>query len=199
MALSNFVFLERQRGRARTLFLLHGTGGNEADLLPLAEAVTEDYNLVGLRGNVSENGMRRFFARTGPGIFDQTSVEQESDKLAAFLEAWYTEHELNPDQAAFVGYSNGANMLLATLLRHPQWMRRVALLHPMMPFEPENVDLSGYEILVTYGAKDAMVPVAESQRVMRVLEAHGATVTVASHYGGHELGQPELDALAEFL
>ena len=200
MSLDHFLYRREDKGQPRTLFLLHGTGGDENDLLPLAEAVTDQYNLVGLRGNINENGMLRFFARRAPGVFDYESIEIESDKLAAFLESWYAERNLAPQSAAFVGYSNGANILLATLLRHPNVIRKVALLHAMLPFEVDNgPDLSGVEVLLTYGDKDELIPEAESQRVARLLQSRSAQVEVVSHYGGHELGQPEVDALREFL
>lgn len=198
-ALKHFVHLRQDRDRERTLFLLHGTGGNEADLLPLAAPLGGEYNLVGLRGNVSESGMPRFFARTGPGVFDQKSLNTELEKLAEFLRAWYQEYALDPDQAAFLGYSNGANMLLATLLHHPDVIRTAALLHPMMPFEPEAAELEGGRYLVTYGERDPMIPAAESRRVVDALRALGAEVQVASHAGGHQLAQAELDALYAFL
>lgn len=198
-ALNHFVHLRQDNGQPRTLFLLHGTGGNEADLLPLAAPLGSAYNLLGLRGNINENGMLRFFARSGPGVFDQESLGEELEKLAAFLSAWYKQYELEPDDAAFLGYSNGANMLLATLLRHPHLIRRAALLHPMMPFDEDPVDLAGGRYLVTYGESDPMIPATESRRVVSELERRGAEVLVASHPGGHQLAQAELNALYAFL
>jgi phospholipase/carboxylesterase len=200
MTLDHFHYQLHDKGQPRTLFLLHGTGGDENDLVPLAEEVTDAYNLVGLRGNINENGMPRFFARTAPGVFDQASLRQESDKLATFLESWYAEYNLAPRNAAFVGYSNGANMLLATLLLRPMLVRRAALLHAMWPFEAEEGPaLDDLDVLLTYGDKDQLIPIAESQRVARLLQSRGARVEVVSHYGGHELGQPEIDALRDFL
>ena len=200
MSLDHFLYQRHDKGQPRTLFLLHGTGGDENDLVPLAEAVTDAYSLVGLRGNINENGMPRFFERSAPGVFDQASLLQESNKLAAFLESWYAEYNLAPQNATFVGYSNGANMLLATLLRRPMLVRRAALLHAMWPFEAEDGPaLDDLDVLLTYGDKDQLIPKVESQRVARLLQSRGAQVEVVSHYGGHELGQPEVDALREFL
>ncbi len=200
MSLDHFLYRREDQGQPRTLFLLHGTGGDEHDLLPLANAVTDQYNLVGLRGNINENGMRRFFARSAPGVFDQASLSEESDKLAAFLESWYAENGLKPQHAAFVGYSNGANMLLATLLRHPNVIRKVALLHAMLPFEVEDgPDINEVEVLLTYGEQDQLIPLPESQRLAEILQSLGAQLQMASHDGGHELGQSELAALREFL
>lgn len=86
--LAGFKYIHLDQGVKKYLFLLHGTGGNETDLLPLVGKLKTKYNLVGLRGNVSEQGMLRFFSRTAPGVFDETSIKTETAKLAKFLEAW---------------------------------------------------------------------------------------------------------------
>ncbi|MCW5878680.1 MAG: alpha/beta hydrolase [Anaerolineales bacterium] len=198
-ALSYFTHVHVDNGRTRTLFLLHGTGGNERDLLPLVEPLAEQYNLVGLRGNVQEGGMPRFFARQAMGVFDQESIRVETEKLAAFLAAWNEKHGLNPEQAAFAGYSNGANMLLAALLRYPNLLRRAALLHCMLPFDPPQVDLSGGHYLVTHGLQDSMMPPGAAAAVIAALGAAGATVQEFSHPGGHELTHAEREALLNFL
>jgi predicted esterase len=102
-------------------------------------------------------------------------------------------------QAAFVGYSNGANMVLATLLRHPETVQAAALMHPMMPIEPPELDLAGKRFLVTYGLRDAIVPEGEAERVAAALKAGGAEVEMFAHPGGHEVTQDEVDALHGFL
>ena len=197
-ALSNFVHIFLDHGREKTLFLLHGTGGDERDLIALVEPAQAAYNFVGLRGNVLEGGLPRFFARSAPGVFDQLSIATESDKLAEFLKAWYTKHELPVEQSAFVGFSNGANMLLATLLRHPEVIQHAALLHPMQVIEPPEVDLAGKRILVTYGLGDTMLPGA-GQQVAADLEARGAQVQVFAHSGGHQITAGEQAALLDLL
>ena len=192
------VFLDQ--GQARTLFLLHGTGGSESDLIPLVEPFKDRFNIVGLRGNVSEGGLARFFARAAPGVFDPESIQRETEKLADFLAGWYAEHAMSAKQAAFVGYSNGANMVLATLLRHPEAVQAAALMHPMMPLEPpRELNLAGKRFLVTYGLRDAIVPEGEAERVAAALKAGGAEVEMFGHHGGHEVTQDEVDALHGFL
>lgn len=197
--MSEFIYTHQDRGQARTLFLLHGTGGDEYDLIPLVEPVSEGYDIVGLRGNVSEGGMPRFFARLAMGVFDQASIEAETDKLAAFLAGWYAEHNTDTKSATFVGYSNGANMILATLFRHPGVITNAALLHSMLPFDPPQLNLMSKRFLVTYGEQDPLIPAAEALNVAAVLRAGGADVDSFAHPGGHELTHTEQAALQEFL
>jgi phospholipase/carboxylesterase len=198
-ALSSFAHIHHDHGQTRTLFLLHGTGGDEHNLVPLVEPIAETFNIVGLRGNVLESGMPRFFARKAMGVFDMESLATETDKLAGFLAAWYQTHALVAEQAAFVGYSNGANMILASLFRHPDLIHNAALLHAMLPFDPPDLDLAGKRILLTRGLRDPMVPAAESEQVTAALEARGAAVEVFEHAGGHELTAEEREALLHFL
>ncbi len=198
-ALSHFVHVFQNQGSAKTLFLLHGTGGSELDLIPLVENVQGLFNLVGLRGNISEGGMARFFIRKASGVFDQANIASESKKLAAFLTAWYEEHNTSADNAVFVGYSNGANMILATMLRHPAVINKAALMHPMMPFDPPAVDLAGKRFLVTHGLTDTMMPPGEADRVIAALQERGAQVSSFSHPGAHHLTYDEQTALLDFL
>lgn len=198
-ALRLFTHVFHDHGAARTLFLLHGTGGDEHNLIPLVEPVASDFNIVGLRGNVLEGGMPRFFARRGMGVFDQESIVAETDKLAEFLTAWYGDHNITGENAFFAGYSNGANMILATLLRHPATIKNAALLHPMLPFEAPAVNLAGKRILVTFGLNDGMMPHGEGELVAATLLSLGADVQSFSHPGGHELTIEEQKALLDFL
>lgn len=197
--MNEFIHIHQDHNAARTLFLLHGTGGDEHDLIPLVEPVSQSYNIVGLRGNVSESGMPRFFARLAMGVFDMDSIASETDKLASFLTDWYAEHNTAAKSATFVGYSNGANMILATLFRHPGVITNAALLHSMLPFDPPQLNLMSKRFLVTYGEHDPLMPSGEAQRVISVLQAGGADVDAFSHPGGHELTHTEQAALLEFL
>ncbi len=198
-ALSSFVHVVHDHGKAKTLFLLHGTGGDEHDLVPLVKPLEKKFNFVGLRGNISEAGMPRFFARKAMGVFDQLSIETETDKLAAFLTSFYEDSALQVDQAAFVGFSNGANMILATVFRHPEVIQNAALLHAMLPFEPPDVDLAGKRILVTHGLSDRMMPPGEGERVAAALKVRSAQVQAFAHDGGHEITAEEQAALLDFL
>lgn len=192
------VFIDNQV--EQTLFLLHGTGGDERDLLPLTDGLGDRFNLVGLRGNVNERGMWRFFARSEPGVFDEESIRVEADKLQRFVSVWRREQGLGVEQTVFLGYSNGANMILALALLHPDALARAVVLHPMLPMDTGgDLDLSGMSFLVTYGERDRMIDPAEGRQVVKVLEEARAAVEVVSHAGGHEIRREEVEAVEVFL
>lgn len=198
-ALKHFHHISIDNHAAKTLFLLHGTGGDEKDLLPLVEFAAKDYNFVGIRGNVSEQGMLRFFRRFEMGVFDQENIKEEVQKFSEFLEVWYKNHNLNPKDTAFVGYSNGANMILATLFLYPHLISRGILLHGMLPFEPNNLNLSGKSFVVSYGQQDRMIDPKEGKKVVSTLKNLKAQVIEVSHPGGHEIRHEEVKAMQSFL
>ncbi|MDQ3008043.1 MAG: alpha/beta hydrolase [bacterium] len=197
--MAEFIFTHLDHQAEKILFLLHGTGGDELDLLPLVETLKDSYNIVSLRGNVSENGMNRFFARSAPGVFDQVSVQAESAKLNTFIVQWCSSHQVDTENTAYLGYSNGANMILATAFCYPELFTKAVLLHPMLPFQPTELDLSGKEFLITLGQNDQMISATESRAVVSTLHQLGAAVKTVSHEGGHEIRAIELQALQEFL
>lgn len=197
--LGNFHHIFIDNNATQTLFLLHGTGGDERDLVPLVKSLDTTFNFVGLRGNVSENGMNRFFERTDEGIFNQANIAEESRKLSEFLQTWYKEFEVSVNKVAFVGYSNGANMILAMSFLYPHLLNKAVVMHPMLPFIPTDGDLKGKQFLLTYGENDQMITAEDSNRVRSTLESLGATVEVVSHYGGHEIQVGEVKALEDFL
>jgi phospholipase/carboxylesterase len=192
-----FRFVYKDYGVDKTLFLLHGTGADEYDLLPLVAGLEETHNLVGLRGNVVEEGLRRFFARYSMNDFDEDSIREEAGKLAEFVQLWQIER--GEQEISWLGYSNGANMIGAFSMLYPKWVKRAVLLHPMMVLEPPEVDLSGAEFLVTYGKQDPLIPEVHSRELIAVLQERGAKVEVAAHEGGHEIVREEVERLERFL
>lgn len=197
--LKHFQHIFVDRGAPRTLFLLHGTGGNERDLLPLVEPLRDEYNFVGLLGNIKEDGMPRFFRRSKAGVFDQENIREEAEKLSQFIRAWCMEKSVNRSDTAFLGYSNGANMILATAMLHPSEIDQAVLLHPMLPFEMDGAKLLGKMFLVTYGTNDLMISAEESQKVVAALKEARADVQAVHHDGGHEIQPTELEAVERFL
>lgn len=195
----NFQHLYVDNQADKTMFLLHGTGGDERDLLPLVTGLEAKYDFVGLRGNVSEHGMNRFFERRSDGSFVAESIEQETQKLAEFLHAWQKKYSLQSADTAFLGYSNGANMILATLFKYPDLISQAVLLHCMLPFAPQKLDLANKSFLVSYGESDQMIPMMQSLQVVETLHKFSATVRVVSHAGGHEIVREEVEELREFL
>lgn len=183
----------------KTLFLLHGTGGDKKDLLPIVDPLKSRYNFVGIQGNILENGMARFFERKDLGVFDRQSIEQEAKKLKEFIQSWKKSHKLDTDQTAFLGYSNGANMILALVFLYPNQVSKAVLLHPMLPFVPENDNLTGKSLLVTYGETDQMIPLRVSKKLVDTLTNLKVNLQIVSHPGGHELRNVELESLIQFL
>lgn len=184
---------------AQTLVLLHGTGGSKSDFLFLDEVLHQTYNLLSLQGNVIEQGMARFFKRTAPGVFDQKNIKQEADKLKEFIEQWAKEHDGQASDFTFLGYSNGANMILATMFYYPGLILKAALLHPMMPFNPESISLANHHIFVSGGEQDSMVSKSEQQSLTKSLKELGAEVTTISYSGGHEINNQEITDTVSFL
>lgn len=179
---------------------LHGTGGDENDFLFLNDRLSETHNIVGLRGNVDENGLTRFFKRESLDVFDQNSIKQEAGKLQQFLTAWMKEYEVNVDQLIFLGYSNGANMLIATMFYYPELIRNVVALHPMLPFKPkETINLSENTILVTYSVNDELVTEEQSISLIELLRSYKAQVTFKTYSTGHQLSSKEITDMVQFL
>jgi len=183
---------------ATTLVLLHGTGGDETDLMPLAHRAAPQATLLGLRGRSTEDGTRRWFRALGPMIFDQKDIRFESGALEAFFEEARGAYGLEPERTIALGYSNGANLLGAAMMLHPAMVRRAVLLRPAMVLDaaPE-ANLGGVRVLVVLGEKDAFRPRGEA--LAEALSQAGAEVSVRVVAGGHELGPEDAPTLADWL
>ena len=189
-----------ERAGSTTLLLLHGTGGDEDDLLPLGRALLPGAGIVSPRGKVLERGAPRFFRRLAEGVFDQEDLARRTDELAAFIEAAAKNYELDPDGIVAVGFSNGANIAASLLLRHPGVLRGAVLLSPMVPFEPDAVpDLTRTSVFIGAGRNDPIVPVKQVERLAALLGQAGAKVTVHWESGGHAIAQAEVDAAHRWI
>jgi phospholipase/carboxylesterase/glyoxalase family protein len=185
---------------AVTLLLLHGTGGNEADLLPLGPELWPGAALLSPRGKVLENGMPRFFRRFTEGVFDVDDLKYRTDELAAFIEQAAERYQFNTTRVVAVGYSNGANIAASLILRHPRQLRAAVLFRAMVPYEPSAVpDLSEISAFLSAGTHDPIIPPDHPQRLMQMLRSGGADATLFQHRGGHELGQDDLEAAKAWL
>ncbi|MEM6897750.1 MAG: alpha/beta hydrolase [Pseudomonadota bacterium] len=178
------------------VFAFHGTGGDERQFFDLAQELVPGATVVSPRGDVSEFGAARFFKRTGEGVYDMEDLGRAVEKMAAFVGAWSEEH--NGPVYGF-GYSNGANILAATVMAHPKLFDRVGLLHPLIPWAPEPVDLDGMRALITAGRRDPITPWAESARLIDWFADQGAQVGQIVHEGGHEIQREEIIALHGLL
>ena len=185
-----------------TLLLLHGTGGDERDLVPLASQIAPASGVLSPRGKVLENGVsRRFFRRLAVGDLDIPDLLERTDELAAFVTASATRYGFDPARVTAVGFSNGANIAVSLLFRHPGLLAGAALLRPMLPYEPEpGLDLAGTRVFVSAGGRDPLVPAAQSRDLVARLEDAGAEVTLElDEAGGHGLSQADVLALASWL
>lgn len=180
------------------LVLLHGTGGDEHQLVGLGRELVPDATLVAARGDVSENGAARFFRRTGEGIYDMADLERATRKMIGFVRA--AAERIEPSAIYGLGYSNGANILAAAIFAAPGLFDAAVLMHPLIPFAPRiDGDLSGRRILITAGRRDPICPPELTGRLDAWLRAARADVTLYWHPGGHELLADEIEAARSFF
>jgi phospholipase/carboxylesterase len=183
-----------------TVLLLHGTGGNEEDLVPLGETIAPGAALLSPRGKVSEYGAPRFFRRLAEGVFDHEDLLFRTHELAEFVEAASEEYGFDRSKLAAVGYSNGANVAASTILLHPGLLRAAVLFKAMVPFEPDlTPDLSGIPVFLAAGRMDRMIPPDKTQRLADILLEAGADVDLRWHDTGHPLTYDEVGQAKEWL
>ena len=193
-------FLPGEDESGPTLLLLHGTGGNEEDLIPLGQELAPDAAILSPRGKVSEYGAPRFFRRLAEGVFDQEDLLFRTHELAEFVEAAAGEYGFDPSKIVAVGYSNGANVAASTILLHPDLLRAAVLLRAMVPFEPEvTPDLTGMPIFMAAGRMDRMIPQNNTQRLADLLTEAGAEVDLRWRNVGHPLIYEEVGEATQWL
>ncbi|MFT8243415.1 alpha/beta hydrolase [Roseomonas sp. BN140053] len=180
------------------LLLLHGTGGNESDLLPLGLAVAPGAALLSPRGQVLEGGMPRFFRRLAEGVFDEADLRRRTEELADFVLAARERYGLEAPVA--LGFSNGANIAAALLLLRPEVLRGAALLRATAPLQdPPQTPLAGRPVLILSGATDPLVPAARSEALAAQLAGLGATVQHRTLPAGHGLSQADVTLTRNWL
>ena len=183
-----------------TLLVLHGTGGDENDLISLAQRLAPHDNLLSPRGAVLENGMPRFFRRLDLGVFDEEDLERRASDLGRFVRAAAIRYGFDPSLVRAVGYSNGANMAAALLLLDPDLLSGAALLRAVLPLTPSQPPrLTGKSVLIAAGRRDPYAPVARVQALATQLQEAGASVELRWSDRGHELDELEIDQAAAWL
>jgi phospholipase/carboxylesterase len=182
---------------APTILTLHGTGGDENDLVPLARMIDSDSAILSPRGRVLENGNPRFFRRLAEGVFDQEDLRAQTLALGQFVDAAAAQYHFTRARVIALGYSNGANIAASLLLTTPGVLMGAILLRPMLPFEPAtHPDLHGIPILISAGRRDPIVPRRLTERLAEVLAHGGATVTTLWQDTGHALSPGELEQVS---
>ena len=184
----------------RVLLLLHGTGGNENDMIPLGRDLDPAAALLSLRGNVLENGMPRFFRRLSEGVFDEEDVVRRANELADFIPAAAAKYEFDPAMLTAIGYSNGANIAAAVLLLRPGVIKSAVLLRAMVPLTPAALpDLAGTRVMICSGTHDPIVPIENAKRLTTMLREGGADVTLRLEDASHQLVFDEIAAAKNWL
>jgi phospholipase/carboxylesterase len=205
--MSELTFVHRfepgTRKGARPLLLLHGTGGDENDLVPLGRMAAPGAALLSPRGRVLERGMPRFFRRLAEGVFDEEDVRSRAHELADFVAAARAAYDLAPPVA--LGYSNGANIAAAVMLLRPEALAGAVLLRAMVPLAHSRAGggldggLEGVAALIVSGAQDPIAPAENAARLKTMLERAGATVEQRVLPGGHELSQADIRLAREWI
>jgi phospholipase/carboxylesterase len=186
---------------AYTLLLLHGTGGDENDLLGLGESFGTDINLLSVRGNVSERGMPRFFKRLGMGIFDEQDLNFRAEELWSFVEGLAAQEGFDITKVVALGYSNGANIAGAILVKYPEALAGAVLFRPMQPFKtlPEFSSNVKVPILFSSGQVDPTVDPASTKAYVEALERGGFAVNALNLPAGHNLTQQDVELAREWF
>ncbi len=183
-----------------TLVVLHGTGGDENDLISIGQAIAPGAAIVSPRGNVLENGAPRFFKRLAEGVFDPKEVRSRAEELARFIRAAVVTYRLDPARVFALGYSNGANVASTVIFVEPGILQGVILFRPMLVYEPsERNDLTGSAVLISAGRMDPIVPAASVERLVELFESGHAEVTLKWQLAGHNLVPSEVREAAEWF
>jgi phospholipase/carboxylesterase len=183
-----------------TLVVLHGTGGDENDLIGIGQAIAPGAAVLSPRGNVLENGAPRFFRRLAEGVFDPKEVRSRAEELARFIRAAVLTYRLDPTRVFALGYSNGANVASTVMLVEPGILRGAILFRPMLVYEPtEKKDLAGSAVFISAGRMDPIVPTASVERLVKLFELAHAEVTLKWQLVGHNLVPSEVSEAADWL
>lgn len=186
--------------RPLTLLLLHGTGGNEDDLLPLGEMLAPGAARLSPRGQVLENGMPRFFRRIAEGVFDVPDLRKRTDDLAAFVDAAVRAYAIERSQLVALGFSNGANVAGSLLLQHPDALAGAVLIRAMVPYVPDPLPaIPGTPVLLAAGRTDPMSPPAQTEALADLFRRSGADVEIAWSPSGHTIARDDLAAASAWL
>jgi phospholipase/carboxylesterase len=196
----SFVHVFTPGTTSTTLLLLHGTGGDERDLLPLGEMLLPGAAILSPRGQVLEHGMPRFFRRLAEGVFDEADLRQRAGDLARFVASTAERHHFDARKVIAVGFSNGANIASALLLLHPGVLAGAILFRAMVPLVPDSPpSLESARVLISNGRADPLVAPEETERLATLLRSAGAEVTVEWQPGGHQLTQADIRTARAWL
>ena len=183
----------------RTLILFHGTGGSEKDLIPIAEMIDSNANILSVRGDVLENGMSRFFKRIAEGIFDEKDLIERTHQLKKFIDDKVETYTLDRNKMIGLGYSNGANILGSLLFHYPDVIKHAILSHPMVPLRDiELPNLKDVHVFIGAGKEDPIVDIDETYELIDIFKMAKAHVTFKLTDYGHRFSEPELKSIIDW-
>jgi phospholipase/carboxylesterase len=183
-----------------TLLLLHGTGGNEDDLISVGKMLSSSASLLSPRGKVLENGMPRFFKRLAEGVFDIEDLKFRTKELADFVMGASKVYGFDLNRTIAMGFSNGANIAASLLLSYPETIKGAILFRAMVPFIPDSLpDLSGKKVLLSAGTSDPIVSKNQIEGLLKILQKSGADVILKWQQAGHNLTQTDISNAKEWL
>ncbi|WP_416349889.1 methylhydroquinone degradation carboxylesterase MhqD [Mammaliicoccus lentus] len=193
------IFKQGEQGKP-VFLLLHGTGGDERDLLPLAEMLNPSYNVLSVKGEISENGMARYFKRRAEGDYDLEDLEYRGQELYDFIKESSKEYEFNLEDVIPVGFSNGSNMAINLILRESTPFQKALLFAPLYPLDLQDnqKDLSNFKVFLSMGKQDPIVTQEQSERVIEIFKERGAEVH-ETRVNSHEITQEAVLAAKEIL
>lgn len=193
----NYTFNENKG--ARTLLLFHGTGGSPSDLIPLAKQLDHTANIIAFEGDVNERGLKRFFKRRAPGVFDLDDLRTRSKNIKKIIDDVVDKHELDDSKLVAIGYSNGANLITSTLFSSQNLFEAVFLHHPMLPYEGEAMlKQEGLHAFISAGVNDPICPPNHTETIESLLKNASASPVVFWHEAGHTLTHEEVEAAKQF-
>lgn len=193
------IFKQGEQGKP-VFLLLHGTGGDERDLLPLAEMLDPSYNVLSVKGEISENGMARYFKRRAEGDYDLEDLEYRGQELYDFIKESSKEYEFNLEDVIPLGFSNGSNMAINLILRESTPFQKALLFAPLYPLDLQDnqKDLSNFKVFLSMGKQDPIVTQEQSERVIEIFKERGAEVH-ETWVNSHEITQEAVLAAKEIL
>lgn len=197
--MTDYAFAETEGAPGAPLvFTFHGTGGTEAQFHGFAREVLPEAHVISPRGDVSEHGALRFFRRKAEGLYDMADLARRTEAMIRFVSE--ARARTGATRVMGLGYSNGANILASVAMADPTLFTDLALLHPLIPWEPAPVPgLSRVRVLVTAGERDPICPAPLTRRLVSWLDDQDARVATVWHPGGHEIAQTEVDQVVTFL
>lgn len=195
-----FEYVVQSGSAPRVVLALHGTGGDENDLVPLAQAIDPEASVLSPRGRVNEGGALRFFRRFAEGKFDLEDMRLQTEDLAKFVQEALEAHGWAGQPVTALGFSNGANMASSLMLRNPGLLAGGMLLRAQVPFEPDPVpQLGGTRVFIASGKTDPLIPIPDATRLAEIYRAAGAEVEHLWLEAGHHLTREEITAAQQWV